>query len=163
MKIFAKNNTELENIFKRFHEQMENEKLESFKMIEDFTGVRPINVGYYWYFGITCVLAEDIWKFSILSVPNKNVILYTSNEHTYFKPNKRLKISKEFIKNWKDKFKGIDGNILSKYGIPVYDEKTGIYCNWIPIRENDNYGIEVPSSLFDRMPKIDNKQYEIEM
>lgn len=32
MKIFAKNNTELENIFKRFHEQMENEKLESFKM-----------------------------------------------------------------------------------------------------------------------------------
>ena len=74
-----------------------------------------------------------------------------------------VKVSKDFIKKWKDKFKGIDGSILADYGIPVYHEESGVYCNWIPIKIDNRYGIEVPSSLLDRMSKIDNKQYEIDL
>lgn len=162
MKIFAKNNTELEKLMKKFYEQMECEKEEVKKMVESFTGEKPINFGYYWYFGITCVWAEDTWRFADLLSP-QNVIPYTANGHTYFKPNKRLKKSKDFIKTWKEKFKGIDGSELSKYGIPVYDKNSGVYCNWLPIQEDNKYGVEVPSSLFDRMPKIEDKQYEIEI
>ena len=69
----------------------------------------------------------------------------------------------EFVKQWKEKFRGIDGRILADYGIPVYHEESGTYCNWIPIKKEERYGIEVSSSLLDRMPKIDNKQYEIEL
>ena len=162
MKIIAKQGTELEIIFKNFFEQADLEKQEVFKMVEEFTGVRPINFGYYWYFGITCVWAEDTWRFADLISP-QNVVPYTVRGRTYFKPNKRLKVSKDFIKKWKEKFKGIDGGILSDYGIPVYHEESGVYCNWIPIKKEERYGIEVSSSLLDRMPKIDNKQYEIEI
>lgn len=162
MKLIAKCNTELETILKNFYEQMESEKQEVFKMVEEFTGVRPINFGYYWYFGITCVWAEDTLKFALLLGP-QNVVPYTANGHTYFKPNKRLKVSKEFIKKWKEKFKGIDGKALIEYGIPVYHEESGVYYNWLPVKCGERYGIEVPSSLLDRMPKNDNKQYEIEL
>lgn len=162
MRLIAKNKTNLETILKNFFEQAESEKKEVFKMVEEFTGVRPINFGYYWYFGITCVWAEDTWRFSVLSSP-QNVVPYTANGRTYFKPNKRLKVSKDFIKKWKDRFQGIDGKILSDYGIPLYHEKSGVYYNWIPIRDGDKYGIEVPSSLLDRMPKNDNRQYDIEL
>lgn len=162
MRLIAKKDTELETIFKKFYEQAESEKKEVFKMVEEFTGVKPINFGYYWYFGITCVWAEDKWRFADLLSP-QNVIPYTERGHTYFKPNKRLKTSKEFIKKWKDRFKGIDGKILGSFGIPVIDENSGVYCNWLPYCVNDRYGIEVPSSLLDRMPKIDNKQYDFDL
>ena len=162
MKITAKPGTQLETIFKQFYEQMENEKNQVFKMVEEFTGVKPINFGYYWYFGITCVWAEDTWIFADLISP-QNVVPYTVRGRTYFKPNKRLKVSKDFIKMWKDKFKGIDGSILADYGIPVYHKGSGVYYNWIPIKTDNRYGIEVPSSLLDQMPKIDNKQYDIEL
>lgn len=162
MKIISKQNTELESIFKKFYEQMESEKEEVLKMIEKFTYVKPINFGYYWYFGITCVWAEDTIRFADILSP-QNVISYQANGHTYFKPNKRTKAGKEFVRQWKEKFKGIDGNVLTHYGIPVYHEDSGIYCNWLPIKNGDRYGIEVPSSLIDRMPKIENGQYEIEL
>lgn len=61
------------------------------------------------------------------------------------------------------KFRGLDGDVFAEYGLPVYDREIGIYSHWIPIKENNKYGIEVSSSLLDRMPKIDNKQYEIEL
>lgn len=162
MKIFAKQNTELESILKGFYERMENEKEEVYKMVEDFTGVKPINFGYYWYCGVTCVWAEDTWRFAEDSKPN-NVISYQDYGNTYFKPNKRLKVSKEFVKQWKDKFRGIDGRILFKYGIPVTDGVGAVYYHWFPIKENERYGIEVSSSLLDRMTKIEDKQYEISL
>lgn len=162
MKITAKPGTQLEKICQDFYEQAESEKKEAFKMIEEFTGVKPINFGYYWYSGITCVWAEDTWRFADLTCP-QNVVPYTVRGRTYFKPNKRLKVSKDFIKKWKEKFKGINGCILSDYGIPVYYEESGVYRNWLPIKSGDRYGIEVSSSLLDRMPKIDNKQYDIEL
>ena len=115
MKLIAKCNTELETILKNFYEQMESEKQEVFKMVEEFTGVRPINFGYYWYFGITCVWAEDTLKFALLLGP-QNVVPYTANGHTYFKPNKRLKVSKEFIKKWKEKFKVLMERLLLSMG-----------------------------------------------
>lgn len=161
MIIVAKTNTELEVIFKNFYDQAEREKNEVFSMVEEFTGVRPINFGYYWCFGITCIWAEDTWRFADLLGP-KNVVPYTANGRTYFKPNKRLKASKEFIKKWKDKFKGIDGKVLADYGIPVYHAESGVYWNWIPVKHGDRYGIEVSSSLLDRMSPINNQQYEIE-
>ncbi|MFR5894445.1 MAG: hypothetical protein ACLUGY_08545 [Phocaeicola massiliensis] len=162
MKIIAKQRTELENIFRKFYEQAYSEKKEVMKMVEEFTGVKPINFGYYWYFGITCVWAEDTWRFADLISP-QNVVPYTVRGRTYFKPNKRLKVSKDFIKKWKEKFKGIDGGILSDYGIPVYHEESGVYYNWLPVKNGDRYGIEVSSSLLDRMPNIDDKQFDIEL
>lgn len=162
MRIFAKQNTELESVLKGFYEQMEREKKEVSILIEDFTGVKPINFGYYWYFGITCVWAEDTWRFPEDSKPN-NVVSYQANGNTYFKPNKRRKVSKEFVKRWKDRFRGIDGEILFKYGIPVTYGVRSMSYHWIPIKENERYGIEVPSSLFDIMPNIEDKQYEIDI
>lgn len=162
MKLIAEQGTELEGIFKKFYEQAYSEKEEVMRMVEEFTGVRPINFGYYWYFGITCVWAEDTWRFADLSNP-KNVVSYTARGCACFKPNKRLRVSKDFIKKWKEKFKGIDGSILADYGIPVYHEESGVYCNWLPVKSGDRYGIEVPSSLLDRMSQNSNKQYEIEL
>lgn len=162
MKIIAKQGAELENIFRKFYKQVESEKEEVFKLVEEFTGVRPINFGYYWYFGVTCVWAENTIRFADTISP-QNVVPHTANGCTYFKPNRRTKVGMEFVKQWKEKFRGIDGRILADYGIPVYHEESGTYCNWIPIKKEERYGIEVSSSLLDRMPKIDNKQYEIEL
>lgn len=160
MRIFAKQNTELESVLKGFYEQMEREEKEVSILIEDFTGVKPINFGYYWYFGITCVWAEDTWRFPEDSTPN-NVVSYQANGNTYFKPNKRRKVGKQFIKRWREKFTGIDGKVLSHYGIPVYHENSGVYYNWLPIKDGERYGIEVGSSIIDKMEKNDDKQYEI--
>lgn len=162
MKIFAKQNTELESVLKEFYEQMLREKKEASILIEDFTGVKPINFGYYWYFGITCVWAEDTWRFQEDSKPN-NVVPYQTNGNTYFKPNKRRKVSKEFVKRWKDRFRGLDGKVLSNYGIPVYHENSGVYYNWFPIKVGDRYGIEVASSIIDKMDKRDDKQFDIDV
>lgn len=162
MKIFAKKNTELESVLKGFYEQMECEKKEVSILIEDFTGVKPINFGYYWYFGITCVWAEDTWRFADLLSP-QNVVPYAVKGHTYFKPNKRTKVGKEFVKQWKDKFKGIDGKVLSHYGIPVYHENSGVYYNWLPIKDGERYGIEIGSSILDKMEKNDDKQFDIDI
>lgn len=162
MKITAKTGTQLETIFKQFYEQMESEKNEIPKIVKEFTGVEPENFGYYWYFGVTCRWAYDMFIFPKNSSP-KNMIPYVSERKIRYKPNKRLKESKEFIKKWDEKFRGLDGDVFTEYGLPVYDREIGIYSHWIPIKENDKYGIEVSSSLLDRMPKIDNKQYEIEL
>lgn len=162
MKIFAKKNTELESVLKGFYEQMENEKIEVSKIIEKFTYAKPINFGYYWYFGITCVWAEDTIRFADLLSP-QNVVPYSVKGHTYFKPNKRTKTGKEFVKQWKERFKGIDGKVLSDYGIPVYHENSGVYYNWLPIKDGERYGIEVGSSILDKMEKNDDKQFDIDI
>lgn len=162
MKIFAKKNSGLESVLKGFYEQMENEKVEVSKMIEKFTYAKPINFGYYWYFGITCVWAEDTMRFADIISP-QNVIPYQANGHTYFKPNKRTKVGKEFVKKWREKFTGIDGKVLSDYGIPVYHEKSGVYYNWLPIKDGERYGIEVGSSILDKMEKNDDKQFDIDV
>ena len=162
MKITAIPGTELESVFKQFYEQMKSEQELVLKVITEFTGVKPVNFGYYWIFGYTCKWAYDMVRFPEDSNA-AHMISYTINGKTYFKPNKRLKVSKEFIQKWNETFKGLDGNKLTKYGLPVYDEKIGIYSDWIPIKENNKYGIEVSSSLIDRMPNIKNKQYNIEL
>jgi hypothetical protein len=162
MKIFAKQNTELESVLKGFYEQMEREKTEVIEMVEKFTYAKPINFGYYWYFGITCVWAEDTIRFADITSP-KNVTPYRAYGHTYFKPNKKTKAGKKFVKQWKEKFKGLDGKVLSDYGIPVYHENSGVYYNWLPIKDGERYGIEVASSIIDKMDKRDEKQFDIDV
>ena len=49
MKTIAKQGTQLEGTFKKFYEQAYSEKEEVFKMVEEFTGARPVNFGYYCY------------------------------------------------------------------------------------------------------------------
>lgn len=160
MIILAKQGTELENVLKGFYVQFEKEREEVPVMIEKFTGVRPSDFGYYWVFGITAIWATDVWQFDNTAKP-KNVISHKENGCTYYKPNGRLKVSKEFLNIWKSKFKGIDGKVLSKYGIPI--EYRSLCFNWLPKKDGDRYGIQVPSSLLDIMPKIENKQYEIKI
>lgn len=162
MKITAKPGTQLETIFKQFYEKIENEKEQALKMVEEFTGVKPLDIGFFWYFGITLK-----WNYDQITFPENsqpiNMVSYEDNGEVYYMPNRCLKSSKEFIKKWKRLFKGIDGKILSTFGIPVLDEKIRMYYLWYPTFIDGRYGIEVPSSLLDQMSKIDNKQYDIEL
>lgn len=73
------------------------------------------------------------------------------------------KTAKEFIDKWRKKFRGIDGEPLSKFGIPVMDEKTGIYCAWLPLKNENGYYVSVGSSLLERMLSAKSEQFEIEV
>lgn len=95
MKIFAKQNTELESVLKGFYEQMEREKTEVIEMVEKFTYAKPINFGYYWYFGITCVWAEDTIRFAditslkmLLHIGHTDI--HTLNQTRGLKPERNL-------------------------------------------------------------------------
>lgn len=162
MIILSKPGTELEKLLKKFYKQMKEEKKEAIRMMKEFTGVEPLGIGYYWVFGFTCNWSYDLACFPHDSEP-KNMIVSKKNGTVGYRPNKRLGAVKSFIETWNNKFKGINGQCLSNYGIPVMDDRSGIYVNWRPILRNGRYGISAPSSLLDRMPKNENKQYEVEV
>ena len=63
MKITAIPGTELESVFKQFYEQMKSEQELVLKVITEFTGVKPVNFGYYWIFGYTCKWSYDMVRF----------------------------------------------------------------------------------------------------
>lgn len=165
MKIIAKQGTELETVLKQMNEQLLKSKEEAKDMMQEYCGTRPDTIGYSWALGFT---AE--WNFNLIGFNDENLIpdkLIQNKEYknnVLWKPNKRKKDAKEFIDRWNKKFRGINGEGLSKFGIPVIDEATGIYCCWLPLKDdNGRYYVYAGSSLLDRMPKIDNKQYEIEI
>lgn len=163
MLIIAKKETNLEKVFKRFYEQMESEKKDIIRRIKEFAGAEPLSFGYNWVFGYTCMWAYDTIRFPDNYNPSNMILASKENGRIYYKPNGRIKAGIKFKFEWKRDFKGLDGNILTKFGIPVMDETTGIYCNWFPIHnKDDNFGIEVPSSLLDRMPKHVKRQFYID-
>lgn len=162
MKIFAKQGTELEQIIKKLYDQMMNERKKAFEMIQEFSGVEPIGIGYYWAFEFTCQ-----WSYNLVSFPEgsnpKRMRPYKVNGATFYMPNKRLKVSKDFMQNWLRLFKGIDGKVLTDYGIPIVFDCRTRYVNWKPFFEEEKYGILVPSSVLDWMTEVNNRQYEIKV
>ncbi len=162
MKIYAKPGTELEQVMKKFYDQMMSERQKAFEMIKEFSGVEPKRIGYYWALWFTCQWSYNMVTFPEGSSPEK-MRSYKINLNTYYKLNKRLKASKEFSQKWLGLFKGIDGKVLCEYGIPIIFNCNSQYVRWQPFSKDGRYGVLVPSLIFDWMPEVKNKQYEIEV
>lgn len=163
MKIIAKQGSELEKLLKQMNEQLLREHEEAKDMVQEYCGTRPDAIGYGWVFGIT---AE--WLCTLIGFDDKEFIpekLLPNNEdekHPCWKINKKKKEGREFIDKWDKRFKGIDGEPLNKFGIPVMHESSGRYFHWLPLNHDGRYYISVTSSLLDLMPDIPDKQYEIQ-
>ena len=162
MKILAKKGSALELLLKQMNEQLLREREEAMTMVEEYCGIRPDSIGYGWVFGYTAEWNYDLIAFNDANLtPEKLIINKEHKVARIFKINKKIKGAKDFVEKWRKRFKGINGDVLSKYGIPVMDEKTGIYCSWLPLKDEEGYYISVGSSLLDRMPKVKNPQFEI--
>lgn len=162
MKIYAKQGTELEQIMKKLYDQMMSERQKAFEMIKEFSGVEPKGIGYYWALGFTCQ-----WSYNMVSFPEgsnpKQMKPNNINGINFYRPNRRLKASKDFIQKWNSLFKGIYGKVLCEYGIPIIFNCNSQYVRWQPFSKDGRYGVLVPSLILDWMPEVKNKQYEIEV
>lgn len=164
MKIMAKQGSELEKLLKQMNEQLLREQNEAKDMIQEHCGSRPDNLGYGWIFGITAEWLYTLIGFEDKSfVPEKLVPNNDDKKHPIWKINIRKKEGKEFIEKWREKFKGIDGEPLSKFGIPVMHEGTGRYFHWLPLEKDGIYYVSVSSSFFDLMPSGKSDQFDIEV
>lgn len=164
MKIIAKQGSELEKLLKQMNEQLLSEQNEAKDMILEHCGSRPDSLGYGWVFGIT---AE--WLYTLIGfddkehVPEKLIPNNEDKKHPCWKINNRKKEGKEFIEKWREKFRGIDGEPLNKFGIPVMHEETGRYFHWLPLESDGVYYVSVGSSLLECMPSAKSDQFEIEV
>lgn len=164
MKIMAKQGSELEKLLKQMNEQLLREQNEAKDMIQEHCGSRPDSLGYGWIFGITAEWLYTLIGFEDKSfVPEKLVPNNDDKKHPSWKINIRKKERKEFIEKWREKFKGIDGEPLSKFGIPVMHEGTGRYFHWLPLEKDGIYYVSVSSSFFDLMPSGKSDQFDIEV
>lgn len=164
MKIIAKQGSKLEKLLKQMNEQLLREQEEAKDMVQEYCGTRPDGIGYGWAFGITAEWNCDLIGFNDKTfIPEKLIPNNEYKDNPLWKPNRRKKDAKEFIKRWREKFSGIDGEPLSKFGIPVMCENTGIYCAWLPLKDEKGYYVSVGASLLDRMPSAKSDQFEIEV
>lgn len=164
MKIIAKQGSELEKLLKQMNEQLLREQNEAKDMIKEHCGSRPDSLGYGWVFGITAEWLYTLIGFEDKSfVPEKLVPNKEDKKPPCWKINTRKKEGREFIEKWRKKFKGIDGEPLSKFGIPVMHEGTGRYFHWLPLEKDGIYYVSVSSSFFDLMPSGKSDQFEIEV
>ena len=164
MKIIAKQGSELEKVLKQMNEQLLREQEEVKDMVQEYSGARPDDIGYIWFAGITAIWDFNAIGFNDKSIVPKNLIANKEYRNNIFwKPNKRRKDGKAFVEKWNSKFKGIDGVVLSNFGIPVMHEKTNIYCAWLPLRNEKGYYVTATAALLDRMPSVKSDQFEIEV
>lgn len=165
MKIRPKKGTKLEALLIEMNARLKREENEALDMVGAYCGTRPDTIGYSWIFGSTA-----IWSYRLIGfkddafVPAKLVRNkdYPENDPLYKVP-KRGKEGRDFVKSWDEKFKGIDGSPLVEFGIPVLDEKTGRYSNWLPLKDQKGVYINVGSHLYDRMKLNGTTQFEIEI
>ena len=134
-------------------------------MVGAYCGTRPDTIGYIWTFGYTA-----IWNYRLIGFKDETFVPaklvrnkdYPENDPLYKVP-KRGKEGRDFAIAWDEKFKGIDGSPLVKFGIPVLDGKTGRYSNWLPLKDEKGVYINTGSHLLDRMKFDRNRQFEIEV
>lgn len=160
MKIYANKESELERVLEGMHNHLLTTDKRAKEIIKELYGIEPETLGYRWVFGWTAMFDFNIVDFEG-EVPEGFV--KSKNDLGSYKPNLRTKKGKELVKLWEKEIKGIDGKRLTKYGIPVMHEESRTYCHWLPFKDEKGFYISVGSSLLDRMPKIDNKQYTVEM
>lgn len=164
MKIIAKQDTVLEELLKQMNEQLLREQNEAKDMIQEYCGSRPDSLGYGWVFGFT---AE--WLYTLIGFDNEEFVpekLVPNNEdkkHPCWKINKRKKEGREFIDKWCEKFRGIDGRPLNRFGIPVMHEETGRYFHWLPLEKDGVYYISVSPHILNYMASTNSKQFKIEV
>lgn len=164
MKIRATKGTKLEKLIIKMNDQLIQDEKEAKEMAKEYCGIMPDAVGYIWVFGITAEFDCFLIGFKdVEAKPNRLILNKKYKDGHTWQPNRRTKEGKEFISNWNKKFHGIDGVPLSKFGIPVMDEKTGIYCHWLPLKDENGYYISVGSSLIDRMASTKSDQFTIEV
>ena len=164
MKIIAKQGSRLEKLLKQMNEQLLREQEEAKDMIEQYCGARPDAIGYGWVFGMTAEWLYTLIGFNDLEVvPEKLIPNNEDRKHPCWKINSRKKEGREFIIEWKKKFRGIDGESLIKFGIPVLHENTGRYFHWLPLEKDGIYYVSVTASLLECMPSAKSDQFEIEV
>lgn len=157
--------TELEGLFKQFYEQMVAEQKILSQMIKELSGVEPLSVGMeapsFIKRGFSCLWDYHKIIFPKGSIPKNMVYTYYSDDEEIYAPYPKLPCTKKFYSKCNRMFKGIDGKILSDYGIPVTSEYITFF--WKPICYNGKYGIEVSDGIKQYLPNIKDKQYEIEV
>ena len=165
MRIIAKQGSELEKLLKQMNEQLLRENEEAKDMVQEYCGTRPDSMGYSWVFGITAEWNCNLIGFNDVNFVPEKLILNKkkSDKHPCWKPNKRKKDAKEFMDKWNKRFRGIDGEELAKFGIPVMHQQTGIYCHWLPLKDGERYYVSAGASLLDRMQSSKSDQFEIEV
>ncbi len=157
--------TELEVLFKQFYEQMITEQKTLFQMIKELSGIEPLSVGMEGAslikLGFSCLWDYHKIIFPKGSNPKNMVYTYYSDDEQIRAPYPGLPCTKKFFSKCSRMFKGIDGKILTNYGIPVTSEY--ITFLWKPICYNGKYGIEVSDGIKQYLPNIKDKLYEIEV
>lgn len=161
MKIIAKQGSELEKLLKQMNEQLLREHEEAKDMIQEYCGLRPEKIGYMWFAGWTAEFSYNLLGYNEITSTNNKLVKNESDN--CWKLNPRLKATKALMREWHKKFKGINGTSLNQFGIPVMHEGTGRYFHWMPLHFDGRYYISTSSVLLDLMPKLDDKQYEIEL
>lgn len=146
--------TKLESTLKNIYSKFKSELDSVPEMVAELTGIKPINMGYYWYEGITCNWSYDYLQFPESTNP-KNVISFMYKDQLYYKPDKELNIVKKFIVEWHKKYRGLCGYELAHY-IPKI-----LFMPWIPCYVNKRYGIQIPSSFCDKLGK--GEQFDIQV
>ncbi len=164
MKIRAIKGSELEKTIIKMRDQLLKEENEAKEMIKEYCGYMPDSIGYQWALGMTAAFSCNIISFNDPDIKPNNLVPNNSyTDRLIWRPTQRTKDGKEFIRQWNRKFQGINGDVLSEFGIPVMHEKTGIYCHWLPLEDEDGYYLSVGSSLLDRMPSSKSDQFFIEV
>lgn len=164
MRIRAIKGSELEKEIIKMRNQLLKDEKEAYEKVKEYCGLMPDSVGYGWIFGTTAIFNCFIIGFKDANVKPDRLVLnkaYKSSE--IWQPNRSTKEGKEFISNWNKRFLGIDGVPLSKFGIPVMDEKSGVYCHWLPFEDYSGYYISAGASLLDRMPSTKSDQFTIDV
>lgn len=144
--------TKFESTIKDFYVKIKSELDTIPQMIAGLTGIRPTNIGYYCYKGITCKWSYDTLQFPEDTMPI-NVISYKYKNQLYYKPDKELDVVKKFMVEWHKQYRG-----LSSYDLAYYIPNI-LFVPWIPCFVNNRYGIKIPSYLRDKLVK--GEQYEI--
>ena len=165
MKIRPKQGTELEKVLTEMNVRMKQEENEAKDIIEAYCGTRPDTIGYNWAFGFTAV-----WNYRLIGFNDETFIpakLLRNKDYPgdnpLYKVSKQRKEGRDLVKAWDEKFKGLDGRILSKFGIPVIDKESARYTHWLPVRDEKGVYIAVNSHLLDRMKAVKTTQFEIEI
>ncbi len=164
MKLRAKKGTELERVLLEMNDRMLRENAEALCMIEEYCGARPKAIGYGCVFGYTA-----IWNWRVLEFDEDIEIpaqLVRSAEYpgyrVLYKVSRRSKAGRDFVEAWEEKFRGIDGSVLAKFGIPVISRDGRRYCYWLPRLDERGAYVQVGSHLLDRMEISGESQFTIE-
>ncbi len=164
MKLRAKNGTELERVLLEMNDRLLRELAEALGMIEEYCGVVPRDIGCGCVFGYTAVWDWRVLEFDEgIEIPAQLVRnAEYPGDRVLYKVSRRSKAGQDFVEAWEKKFRGIDGRVLEKFGIPVISRDGRRYYYWRPRLDERGAYVQVGSHLLDRMEISGESQFTIE-